>query len=690
MNEYRYKAFISYSHKDEKWAAWLHRALESYRLPRQLVGRQTSMGPVPSRLSPVFRDREDFSSGVDLSNKVQEALADSAALIVLCSPAAAGSRWVNEEIRAFRRLGRGDRVFAVIVDGDIQAERLEDSCFPPALMESVAEKTVEPLAADVRKWADGKALAKLKLVSGMLGLRLDELRMRERKRRNRARVAWIVTVAAAFALALFAVISQVEKRAQREQSERFVSEMVEFSQGLNAQVDLETLRNFAMRVQEYLDGMEADDLTPESRKQVALVLRQLGMIGLAQGRLKEAMQAFARSRAIIEGLMEQQPEHLDYVYEMGNAEFYVASVCLEMLDYEAAKVAFSNYLALANELKEAEPNNPAWLMEVSSAHTNLAALGQRSGMVSPTGALEHMASAVEYTESAMKLAPDNAGYREKYVSTLSWLADAQMRVCNLADALATRRKNEAMARELRLASPANNKLKKDHAYALTGLAGLQRQAGLTDESAHSLDESRRLLAELLLVDPSNDKYRWEVLFTTALIAELRSDIGQINGALEEMQSVRKNLFEALSGGTGLNLRRQSEYAHFLLHYSDTARRSGDRGRASGLLDEAISRLQSVLEKNQSHRQSLENMGMAAFLWRQLHGRAGNEVLARHFAPLARNHGGVWSCDEANFTVRYAILEGNRSLATELTHYLLGKGFRDPEFLRFCNQEGLCD
>ena len=36
-----YKAFISYSHADEAWARWLHRALEGYRVPRRLIGRET-------------------------------------------------------------------------------------------------------------------------------------------------------------------------------------------------------------------------------------------------------------------------------------------------------------------------------------------------------------------------------------------------------------------------------------------------------------------------------------------------------------------------------------------------------------------------------------------------------------------------------------------------------------------------
>ena len=43
--EFRYRAFISYSHSDERWAQWLHRALETYRLPRHLVGREAVFGP---------------------------------------------------------------------------------------------------------------------------------------------------------------------------------------------------------------------------------------------------------------------------------------------------------------------------------------------------------------------------------------------------------------------------------------------------------------------------------------------------------------------------------------------------------------------------------------------------------------------------------------------------------------------
>src|SRR5262249_22387779 len=129
--EFRYKAFISYSHKDERWAVWLHRAIERYRTPKRLVGRDAPNGKGPARLAPVFRDRDELSTASNLGRVVTEALEQAAALVVVCSPSAAKSRWVNEEIRTFRRLGRGARIFCLIVDGDPSGPA-ELQCFPSA------------------------------------------------------------------------------------------------------------------------------------------------------------------------------------------------------------------------------------------------------------------------------------------------------------------------------------------------------------------------------------------------------------------------------------------------------------------------------------------------------------------------------------------------------------------------------
>ena len=167
-HEFRYRAFISYSHSDERWAEWLHRALETYRLPRHLVGRDTEFGPVPERLVPVFRDREELATATNLGETLTRALAESATQIVICSPAAARSRWVNEEILTFKRLGREDRIFCLIVAGEPGASArpgtTDEECFPNALIfhmgadgELTGERS-EPIAADVRPGKDGRSV----------------------------------------------------------------------------------------------------------------------------------------------------------------------------------------------------------------------------------------------------------------------------------------------------------------------------------------------------------------------------------------------------------------------------------------------------------------------------------------------------------------------------------------------------
>ena len=115
---FKYKAFISYSHRDESWGRWLHRSIEGYRVPKGVIGRETIYGPVPKRLFPVFRDREELPTASDLSEMIRDGLVNSSHLIVICSPNSAKSKWVNEEIKTFKKLGKQNRIVCLIVDGE--------------------------------------------------------------------------------------------------------------------------------------------------------------------------------------------------------------------------------------------------------------------------------------------------------------------------------------------------------------------------------------------------------------------------------------------------------------------------------------------------------------------------------------------------------------------------------------------
>jgi MTH538 TIR-like domain (DUF1863) len=194
--DFKYWAFISYSHADAKWGDWLHAALETYRVPSRLVRKAKPEGTVPKRIFPVFRDREELASSSSLGENIQGALRLSRALVVICSPRSAASRWVNEEVKLHKSMGREDRVFCLIVDGEPNAPA--DSglleCFPKAVRfqldrdGEISNEPAEPIAADAREGKDGKRNALLKLIAGIIGVPFDELRQRERQRQARQRI----------------------------------------------------------------------------------------------------------------------------------------------------------------------------------------------------------------------------------------------------------------------------------------------------------------------------------------------------------------------------------------------------------------------------------------------------------------------------------------------------------------------
>ena len=198
-----YCAFISYSSEDGRDALWLQKHLESYDIPAGFHGRDHPCGgTIGRRLGKVFRDRSDLAAG-DLGPAIVQALQRSQALIVLCSPRGAKSRWVEQETLTFKRAGKGGRIFAVILDGEPYATEkpgftADQECFPRALVNALGpdgeigdEREVnQRLAADFRRHADGRTNGALKLIAGLLGLDLDDLAQRERRaERLRLRIA---------------------------------------------------------------------------------------------------------------------------------------------------------------------------------------------------------------------------------------------------------------------------------------------------------------------------------------------------------------------------------------------------------------------------------------------------------------------------------------------------------------------
>jgi hypothetical protein len=65
--------------------------------------------------------RGRLPADADLTRNIRQALENSALLVVICSPRAVQSRFVAEEIRYFKELGKADRILALMIDGEPNA-----------------------------------------------------------------------------------------------------------------------------------------------------------------------------------------------------------------------------------------------------------------------------------------------------------------------------------------------------------------------------------------------------------------------------------------------------------------------------------------------------------------------------------------------------------------------------------------
>ena len=168
----QYRAFLSYSHKDTALAEEWHARLEALPIDPKLAGQKGKYGPVPGTLQPIFRDRLDYPASGYLSALTLQALEQSGALIVLATPNAAASAWVNEEVRLFRYLYPNRPPPIAILFADDGVNHLD--CFPPALrfkLDDAGAVTSDPythLAADPRR--DGMAQACAKVLADLVGL----------------------------------------------------------------------------------------------------------------------------------------------------------------------------------------------------------------------------------------------------------------------------------------------------------------------------------------------------------------------------------------------------------------------------------------------------------------------------------------------------------------------------------------
>ncbi|HET9835510.1 MAG TPA: TIR domain-containing protein [Rhodanobacteraceae bacterium] len=705
---FAYRAFISYSHRDKAWCDWLHKALETYHVPSRLVGKVTAHGTIPRRLNPIFRDREELASATDLGRKVNAALRESENLIVICSPASATSRWVNEEVLAYKRMGRADRIFCLIVDGEPNASDLPgheaEECFCPALrfqLDASGQATgarTEPIAADARPGKDGKANAKLKLIAGMLDVGFDALKQREQQRRVRRMTAItalaVVVMAVTVVLAVFALISRhdaviaqhkavvAQQAAERrqKQAEGLVNFMLGDLNDKLAQVSrLDIMQSVDDKAMAYFQSLPTADVTDEALAQRAKALEKIGEVRSDSENSEGAIAAFRASAAISSRLAAKAPADAGRQIAYSRTLTYIG-----MSHWTEGKLddAQRNYEAARRVLRTSlvrRSNNPPLLVQLSYIDNDIGhVLEARGKTAAAATAYQRM---LETAKKAAAMKPDDADYLSDLGSAHNNIGKLALQRGDLATAIAEYRADDAIETRLSARDPRDNGQRQNMLRVRAILGRTLALAGDTAAGIRDLQQSVQLATQLTRFDPQVAEYQEFLALYSSQLARLQRLAGDASGAAASNTTAIRILAGLTRKDPG-NQYWQPEYAESLTEQAAQQLGTGNTDAARASARKALGILGPALAKHPDDRGTLLATMEATLLLTRIgsDSATARALRAQALQTLQRVKTDPGDPRLLALQVEALLALGRKEEAQPLLKQLRNSGYRDPALL----------
>ena len=662
MTEYRYKAFISYSHADERAGQWLHDALETYKTPGNLVGKATHAGPIPKRLTPIFRDQDDLPAAGNLNDTIIDALKNSQFLVVLASPNAVRSKWVQEEIKSFKQFHGPDRVLAIIIDGEPFASDnpgVDNSleCFPEPLrfnQENNGPKLpAEPLAADARVQNDknaihyaksGKKAAITKLAAGLIGVPLDDLVQREAQRN--ARRLQLITGVSVFAglvfggLALFAFDQRAvaenernEAEIQRSLAEKKTAEaeglidfmITDLRKGVEEEVGrLDALEPLGGKALEYYADQDVETLDADALGRRSRALHFAGEIERQKNNLETALSTYQQAAETTAQLLAQDPQNPERVFEHAQSVFYVGHIHRQRGNIQAAEIQMREYLALAESLNKIEPGKTRSIKELYYANNNLGVMKRDAGEYDL--AVSFFQQSADARKKLMTENPEDDGLAFSYATALTWQATTETDLGNFTKAATLFSEEIEIYNNLLEKLPQNYRYLSARAIATRRLSNALYWTGNTEQALSEIRQADRQAQQILQRDPANTSWQLNAaqckIKLAALTTESNNNADQLmRGSLELIEKAMESgsanivakeaLIKALSGS--LNTQPDQDTADRIyeniqpLFKHDTKHATLAIGEGSLRLAQYYDQLQNVELSNTISRKAIAHL-----------------------------------------------------------------------------------
>lgn len=591
-----YDAFISYSHaKDKPIAAALQSIVQSLGKPWYR-----------RRALRIFRDDTSLSATPSLWPSIEQALAQSRYLILMASPEAAASHWVNKEVAYWLDHKSADTLLIALTDGDLAWDRAAGDFarggavpLPPAL---TGRLTSEPKWIDLRPYRDGADPRDSRFVeagadfaAAIHGMPKEDLLSEEvRQQRGRLRLAWsAVGVLAGLmvfagwqwweadsakrvAVAAEGVANEQKGIAQKQRdlAERNfgIAQKASDDMLLGLAQELRRAENMSLRsrrvlldtAQQLMDRLvEASPSDLSVQRSRAIMLHEFAQTYLAGGDLVAASEVADEMLRLTRKLFEADPDNRFGLggrapdlrrasvrrLDLSMGLNLIADVRLAAGDRVAARAAADEALAIGRELLAGDPDN----LDLQST---LATQLGRAGLVRLIAG-DIAGAEVLYDENlaiSRKLVdarPKDVDYQSGLAIALHKVGEVRADRGDRAGALAAFEESLFITRQLVKFDPGNSRWQSDVGQALARIGGLRAQEGDRPAALAAYQEGLAIYRRLAGRDASNSQWQKYMSQLIALVGDIQFDDDRkaALAAYDEAIAIMRKLAAADPGNT---------------------------------------------------------------------------------------------------------------------------------------------
>jgi DNA-binding winged helix-turn-helix (wHTH) protein/tetratricopeptide (TPR) repeat protein len=397
---------------------------------------------------------------------------------------------------------------------------------------------------------------------------------------QKLRVLAVSLIASLGVLAIVAAAVAIHARQDAERRRAGAEGLVDFmlgdlSERLKPLGRLDLLDSVSTEAMHYLaDVPRAADRDASLHQAKALM--QIGDIRLARADREQALTAFSQAMAVLQQLHRDHPGDADVLAELGKANYWLGQIHFREHDMAATGRAWEGYRQAAEERAVIEPANPDAWIELSYAYNNVGTVAAANGKTDE--AIADFRRSIELKRKVLVQQPTNDTVTAELADSLSWVGSSLEHSGRLAEAADYYQQEFDTVSKARAADPTALVWRARESNAQVHIAHLAVVTGNIDKALPHYDEARKILIDIVQKQPDNGGWQRN-------LAHLLIEMGSLQNAMGQPIQARTLLGDATAIMKSL-LAKEPSFAEWQIQLALCHRYLAMADAAEGHMDDA--------------------------------------------------------------------------------------------------------